>query len=295
MLNPVWLNTFVTLIDTGHFTKTAERLYMTQPGVSQHISKLELACGFSLIRRHNKSFELTEQGLLVYNHAQSLIQNEKELLERLAFDDPFSGICSVACSGALALNLYPKLLELQRKHPELVVKLKASPNQQILYEVQQGIIDIGIVTDTPNENIFEVNQLGQEELCLVLPKHVNTNDEIGLRLNRLGLIEHPDLSHYLPLYFSHCQESSLKNLVISDIPVVGFINQIGQILQPIARGIGFTILPKSAIDSFHDSRLLNVFKPRKTVIEALYGVKKKNRELPERYGTLNSVLHNLMM
>ena len=54
MLNPNWLKTFVTLIDTGHFTKTAEKLFMTEPGVSQHISKLEKACGHALIHRDRK-------------------------------------------------------------------------------------------------------------------------------------------------------------------------------------------------------------------------------------------------
>ncbi|MFT6927030.1 MAG: DNA-binding transcriptional LysR family regulator [Psychromonas sp.] len=37
MLKPFWLNTFKTLIEVGHFTQTAEKLNMTQPGVSQHI------------------------------------------------------------------------------------------------------------------------------------------------------------------------------------------------------------------------------------------------------------------
>ncbi len=34
MLNSNLLKTFITLIDTGHFTKTAEKLFMTQSGVS---------------------------------------------------------------------------------------------------------------------------------------------------------------------------------------------------------------------------------------------------------------------
>ena len=72
MLNPNWLNTFKTLIDVGHFTKTAEKLFMTQPGVSQHIRKLEGACGHALIRRHKKNFEVTEQGRLVYEYAKQL-------------------------------------------------------------------------------------------------------------------------------------------------------------------------------------------------------------------------------
>jgi DNA-binding transcriptional LysR family regulator len=66
MLNPLWLHTFKTLIEVGHFTQTAEKLYMTQPGVSQHIKKLESACGYALIKREKKSFELTEQGQRVY-------------------------------------------------------------------------------------------------------------------------------------------------------------------------------------------------------------------------------------
>ncbi|HIF9171131.1 TPA: LysR family transcriptional regulator [Photobacterium damselae] len=74
MLNPIWLKTFTTLIDTGHFTKTAQKLFMTQPGVSQHIKKLEEYCGYPLIIREKKSFELTEQGRLVYQYSQQLSQ-----------------------------------------------------------------------------------------------------------------------------------------------------------------------------------------------------------------------------
>ncbi|WP_260847496.1 LysR family transcriptional regulator [Shewanella algae] len=69
MINPNWLKTFKTLIDTGHFTKTADVLFMTQPGVSQQIRKLEESCGHALIRRINKTFEITEQGKLVYEYA----------------------------------------------------------------------------------------------------------------------------------------------------------------------------------------------------------------------------------
>ncbi len=51
MINPLWLNTFRTLVKVGHFTQTAEKLYMTQPGVSQHIKKLEQACHCDLLSR----------------------------------------------------------------------------------------------------------------------------------------------------------------------------------------------------------------------------------------------------
>ncbi|KZX75938.1 hypothetical protein A3715_13940 [Oleiphilus sp. HI0009] len=81
MLNPTWLKTFITLVDTGHFTQTAEKLFMTQPGVSQHVNKLEEACGHDLIKRNNKSFAITEQGRLVYRFAKQRMSDERSLFE----------------------------------------------------------------------------------------------------------------------------------------------------------------------------------------------------------------------
>mgnify|MGYP000016099932 FL=1 len=290
MLNPTWLNTFVTLVDVGHFTKTAEKLFMTQPGVSQHISKLEKACGHALIRREKKSFEVTEQGRLVYQYAGRLVKNEQGLMERLAFDDPFSGDCTLACSGALALMLYPKLLDLQVQHPQLVVKLKAAPNNQILNEIQTGIIDLGIITDAPIHSLFDVVELGREQLCLVLPASVETDDYGKNLLTELGLINHPDAEHYLSLYLAQSQESDFTHLSIKEIPVTGYVNQISQILQPVAKGLGFTVLPKSAVDTFQDPQHLKILNLKKPVIETLYMVKKRNRVLPSRFEVVKLIL-----
>ena len=292
VLNPTWLRTFVTLVDTGHFTQTAAKLYMTQPGVSQHVSKLESACGHSLIKRDKKSFLITEQGRMVYNYAKQLALTEQSLIEQLAFDDAYSGECRLACSGAVALLLYPKLLELQRLHPKLIIKLKAAPNHQILIEIKSGNIDQGIVTDIPNESLFDVKELGKEELCLIVPAKTNIRGSKEKLLLDLGLISHPDAEHYLSLYIAQSADKELKKLEISCIPVVGFVNQISQILQPVAMGIGFTVLPKSAIDSFHNKEDLKLIRPETPVVETLYLVKKKNRTMPARFNTCNSVIES---
>jgi len=290
MLNPTWLETFITLIDVGHFTKTAEKLHMTQPGVSQHISKLEEACGYNLIKREKKSFTITEQGRLVYCHAKAVISDEKYLFERLNFDDPLSGECSLACSGSVALSLYPKLLELQNQHPNIHINIKAAPNHQILADIKNGLIDQGIVTDIPNENVFDFEKLGHEELLLILPQKANTNNSLEQLLLDLGLINHPDAEHYLSLYFKQSKEQELSQLVVGKIPVIGSINQINQILEPIAQGMGFTVLPKSAVDSFHSPERLKILKPNQPVMESLYLVSKKSRALPARYITFNTII-----
>ncbi|WP_286266530.1 LysR family transcriptional regulator [Thalassotalea atypica] len=293
MLNPNWLNTFVALVDSGHFTKTAEKLFMTQPGVSQHINKLEKACGHSLIIRTKKSFVITEQGRLVYHYAKKLMFAEHTLFEHLAFDDPYSGDCTLACSGSVSLLLYPKLLEIQCQHPNLVVKLKAAPNHQILFDIKEGVIDQGIVTDIPNKIFYDAKELGKEELYLVVPANIDTDVDISKLTMELGLIHHPDAEHYLSLYFSQNTEQNLEQVDISSIPIVGAINQISQILEPISTGIGFTVLPKSAVESFHNVNRLKVIKLNKPVIETLYLVKQKQRVLPARFKTINNVVERI--
>lgn len=290
MLNPTWLNTFITLIETGHFTKTAEKLFMTQPGVTQHIHKLEQACGHALLKRDKKSFTLTEQGRLVYEYGKKRVKEEQQLLEQLFYDPPHSGVCSLACSGSVALQLYPKLLELQVTYPELVIKLTAAPNKRILSDIQHDLIDQGIVTTIPNRSLFDSRELGKEELCIVVPKQANIEMGKAQLLKTLGLISHPDAEHYLSLYFHQSDESELQQLDIQTIPITGAINQIGQILYPVAKGLGFTVLPKSVVDSFQEQTLLTILKPNKAVIETLYLVNKKNRVLPARYSTLNHLI-----
>lgn len=290
MLNPIWLNTFVTLVDTGHFTQTAEKLYMTQPGVSQHISKLEDACGHSLIKRERKSFSVTEQGRVMYQYARAQQHNEAALFDKLNFDNPYEGCCTLACSGAVALQLYPKLLELQRQYPQLITSLKAAPNQDILSDLMDEKVDQGIVTDMPSAKAFDSREIGQEELCLVVPEQSKLGISKASLLSELGLINHPDAQTYLSMYFAQSQDEELKQLMPSRIPVVGFINQISQILIPIARGIGFTIIAKSVLDSFPERHQVKVIAAAKSVVQPLYLVTKKHRSLPARYRKFEQII-----
>ncbi|MDG3084976.1 LysR family transcriptional regulator [Vibrio hannami] len=286
MLNPNWLTTFRTLIETGHFTKTAEKLFMTQPGVSQHIRKLEQACGHDLIRRDKKSFEITEQGRLVYEYASQLEQAEADLLENLNFDDPHSGHCRLSCSGSLALLLYSGLLELQCEHLGLVVHLEAAPNKKILNEIIDGDIDLGIVTHVPNPSLFDIEKIGSEVLCLVYPSNKNIGEDISESLVNMGLIRHPDVMHYLSLYAAQCGVEGIKAMELDDVPASGYVNQLNQILLPVSKGLGFTVLPQSAIEKFEHNEKLKVYQPNREVSETLYLVRKRNRELPARFATI---------
>ncbi|MGS0680836.1 LysR family transcriptional regulator [Shewanella sp. 125m-7] len=290
MLNPIWLHTYKTLIDVGHFTQTAEKLYMTQPGVSQQIKKLEQACGHPLIKRFNKQFEITEQGRLVYQYAVDAAQHETKLIESLSFDDPYCGQCSLSCSGSLALLYYPALLQLQQQYPDLSFHLEAAPNYKILKDIVESTIDIGVVTHKPSASEFYIEPLGGEPLCLIMPKRYQGQKINAQTLIECGVVNHPDSGHYLALYFDQCAEPEFAELIIDKLPCVSYVNQLSQILLPVSQGIGFTVLPKSALESFAHKQQLSIHNPINEVTEQMYLIYKRNRQLPARYQVLQQIL-----
>lgn len=294
MLNPLWLKTFCTLADIGHFTKTADSLYMTQPGVSQHIKKLEHACGYELLKRDGKSVELTERGRLVYDYAKQQQVHANKLTETLAFDDPHKGACKFSCSGALSLRLYPEFIKLQKQHSGLMTQLEVAPNHNILTALQDSSIDLGIVTHIPTPSLFSFEEIGQETLCLVLPEQYRDRAITQETLAECGLIHHPDAEHCLTLYLDSCGDKALQELDVEKLPITSKINQLSQILLPISMGVGFTVLPKSAVDLFPHKNKLHIHTPAKTVTENLYLVRKRNRQLPVRYDTLISKIKTLI-
>ncbi|MGK0502243.1 MAG: DNA-binding transcriptional LysR family regulator [Alteromonadaceae bacterium] len=309
MLNPQWLDTFKVLVETGNFTRTAEQRFMTQPGVSQHIKKLEVACGCELLIRLGKGVELTEQGQRVYAYAQSLSKHEQALIESLKFDAPYEGQCVIGCSGALAQRLYPVLVELQVAHPSLSIHLEVAPNRTILNSIHASTLELGIVTQQPDEEMFSSEKIGSESLGLILPKgalsNLSTNSaddradnarsreekDIAHTLLSLGLINHPDAMHYLKLYFSHSGEQALMQLDPSRLPKRGYINQLSQILLPVSKGLGFTVLPIKVLDSFANAtESLTIYPATNDVAEPLYFVKTPHRSLPLRYQKIQSLI-----
>jgi len=283
MLNPIWLRTFITLVDQGHFTRTAEALNMTQPGVSQHIAKLEDACGYLLLKRFNKQFELTVNGRRVYAYAKQRLSEEQALLKDLGQDEPYKGTCRIGCSGTFAWLLYEPLLALQTHYTELTIELEASPNDKIMNQIQQGSLDIGLVTKEPSSKYFDYRKIGTESLVFVVPEAIDNDKPIHELLVSIGVIRHPDLEHYFQTYMSEINNSTLAGLKLDNIPNKSYINQIHQILTPIAKGIGFTVIPKCCVNLFSEQDKLRILNTEEVVTEPVYIVSKRNSTLAKRY------------
>ncbi|SDX42220.1 LysR family transcriptional regulator [Litoreibacter albidus] len=261
MLNATWLETFTTLCEVGHFTHTAERLGMTQPGVSQHLRKLEAQVGKPLISQEGKSFTVTPAGDAVLSVGKARRTQERALRDAIDQDNPNAGTVSIGCSGSFALWAYPRLLDHMARAPELVIQLTAAPQASIVRDVLSGDFDLGVLASKPDHPRLDASPLTAEELCLVVPAGYDTADLNLHQLNELGFVAHPDGNTYaddlLSLNFAADYQGA------DSLRVRTFVNQIGQIPAPVARGLGYTILPRSGLEAYSERHKLDIVPLRK--------------------------------
>lgn len=280
MLNATWLETFTTLAETGHFTRAAQRLNMTQPGVSQHLRKLEAQLGQALIAQDGKSFSLTPAGEAVRALGQARRDEERRLREAIATDSPDAGEVRIACSGSFATLLYPRILDLLETAPHLTAHLEAAPQAAIKRGLLEGAFDLGILDHDPGHPRLEAEHLGEEELCLVLPSRDAGAEVTFEALEARGLVAHPDgfahADELLSLNFPEAYQGADR------LRVRTYVNQIGQILDPVARGIGYTLLPRSGVEAYAQRGLLAVIPLPRPRRHGLWLTSRKGRPLSAR-------------
>jgi len=293
MIDQKHLTTFMKLVETQHFTQTAEQLFMTQPGVTQHIKKLEKHFNTLLLERYGKRFELTLAGEKLYQTGLKMFALEDQLNEQINHDETYKGICSIACSGSIANFLYPHFVQQQTQCPELSVFVEAAPNKNIINNLLNNEIDLGIVTIQTTHQQLKQIKVGVEELQLVLPASITLKGNVGFTdLNQIGFINHPDGLHFIEKVFSANFKDDYKGP--DNLNIKGYVNQLQQILLPVAKGVGFTILPKSTIQQFAQPQLITVVPLPQRIEDPLYLTQKRYRQLPVRYQWFEDKIKQLL-
>jgi DNA-binding transcriptional LysR family regulator len=77
------LSSFCCVVEEGSFRAAAERLFVSQPSVSQHISALESHFGASLFNRQKRKISLTPEGRLLYSSAREILDGIEDVAQRI--------------------------------------------------------------------------------------------------------------------------------------------------------------------------------------------------------------------
>ncbi len=278
MFNARYFRTFITLVETGSFTRTAHRLEMTQPGVSQHVRKLEAYLGKPLLDRQGRRLVLTESGRRAYDYALKLFAEHEQFRHSLDDDSLESGECRLASPGSVGLMLYPFILGQQQMQPGLTVSYSFAFNSEIVADVLGGRHDLGIITEAVRHPELDCEAWHQEPLCLVVPADFAGS---GLAdLMGIGFISYSggedNASTLLRANFPDFRS-------MSHFPRQGFTNEVSMVLDAVARGLGFTVVSRVVLETSPWQRQVKELSLPHSVHETLHLVMRAGEQMPRRY------------
>jgi DNA-binding transcriptional LysR family regulator len=138
------LRTFLAVAHHGSLGRTAAAMAMTQPAVSQQVSRLERIVGQALFERGRNGVKLTHHGELLVSYANRAIDLSEETLMRLRGDRPCECIRLAMSADVALMGIVPVLKRWQSAHRELKTKVVVTDPARLERMLQKGEVDLAI-------------------------------------------------------------------------------------------------------------------------------------------------------
>lgn len=147
MVNLEWFRTFKAIYETGTLTGAAEALYVSQPGVSLHLSSLESYVGYKLFDRTSRKMVSTERGKVLYDYILEslckLEEAEQQFHKSTEREQPTISI-------GMCFETFQFTLESYLPGFNFNVVIKFGEYPQMLNDLENGILDL-IITPQKSE------------------------------------------------------------------------------------------------------------------------------------------------
>tara|TARA_R110002095_G_scaffold168403_5_gene146148 strand:+ start:2068 stop:2967 length:900 start_codon:yes stop_codon:yes gene_type:complete len=148
------LRTFVSIAESGSFTRTAAQIFRTTSAVSMQIKRLENTLGCALFSREARRVALTAEGERLISYARRLLKLNEEAVG--AFIKPsLSGQVRFGAPADIGTHILPGLLSLfARTHPGIEVNVSVGRSVDMIQRIDAGELDVALIS---------VGNLGQDD------------------------------------------------------------------------------------------------------------------------------------
>jgi LysR family transcriptional regulator, low CO2-responsive transcriptional regulator len=166
------LASFLEVAKLNSFSRAAEKIYRTQPAISAQVRLLEQECGEKLFDRSGKKVMLTPAGEILKRYAEKLLGLQKEALQAIAeLNQTPRGKLYIGANEATCLYVLPKTFaRFKQLYPLVQISIYRNFSHKIVQKVQEGAVDLGIVTLPQSAPNMEVISVFKDEVQVVVPK-----------------------------------------------------------------------------------------------------------------------------
>lgn len=240
------LRVFLTVCETLHMARAAERLGVAQPALSQQIRSLEEAVGAHLFHRRKRGIDLTAAGAAFRLEAEGLLRQHAEAIDiaRRAARGEMGRLALGYVSSAMFERRFPSQLRLMReRHPQVQFILREGNIKGLIAAVESGEVDLALVR-APIAIAPPLHKRlhSRQKLVVVLPQ--------GHRLTALPAIPIRELAQEAMVALPDLENVGIMHVAGALAAAEGLalnirwqVSEVASVLGLVAAGLGFGIVP----------------------------------------------------
>ncbi|MEM8878660.1 MAG: LysR substrate-binding domain-containing protein [Pseudomonadota bacterium] len=259
------LNYFRALTQSRHFGRAAEAVHVSQPALSAQIAELEAQIGGALFERARSGVTLTPLGRRLAPQMLEVLAEAEGLDAQIDIDrQALEGDLALGIIPTIAPYLFPQIvMRLREAYPRTALRLRESTTDVLIGELLAGELDAVIAAAPIDETGLVSESLFRDEFLLVM----STNDADFLTAPLIQ--DQIALDRLLLLEEGHCLRDQALTVCQAHRPARQTVNvgatSLTTLLQMVAQGMGYTLVPQLAIphevQGREDMRLLAFSEP----------------------------------
>jgi DNA-binding transcriptional LysR family regulator len=246
------LRIFRAVAREGGVTRAAERLHRVQSNVTTRVRQLEDELGVPLFIREGKRLHLAPAGQVLLGYADRLLALADEAREAVQDARPRGLFRLGAMESTAAVRLPGPLSEYHRRHPEVTLELRTGNPRQLATAVLAGELDAALAAEPIADGPFEKLLAYDEDLVIVAAKgHPPIRAGGGGELPAKVVAFEDGCPHRKRLEDWFARQGAMPERTVE-------LSSYHAMLGCVVVGMGISLVPKSVLSTFPESRRLSV-------------------------------------
>ena len=238
------LEVLIAVAEERGFSRAAERLYRTQPAISQAIRRLEEEVGVALFDRSSKDGTLTDAGQVLLRYAHRIIGHRRDAHEAIKeLKGLHRGKVTLSANEYTVTYLLPIISSYRARHPHVKVEVRRAMASRIASEVLAREVEIGIISFRSSDPALKSIPVGTAEIALIVsPKHPLAGRK-AVSVSELGVesfIAHNVRSPYRDRVIQSFEKHRTPLNISMEMPTLEAIKRL------VERDMGVALIPRMA-------------------------------------------------
>ncbi|MDN3641314.1 LysR family transcriptional regulator [Lutimonas halocynthiae] len=273
------LRYFLAVAEELHFRKAADKLFVSQPGLSRQIKQMEEELGFPLFERTNKRVTLTKAGKYLKEEVALIFKNVEDTFDHAQLiHEGMEGQISFAYVGSAMQNVIPELiLKIREDHPNIHYSLREMENPEQIDALLLNDVDLAFVRLEKVPKGLDIRPVFEDTFSLVVPENYELEN---IDLNSLTQFKNEDFILFDPSYSPAYYEQVMEIFKQSGFQPIISHNTVhaSTIFRLVENNLGLSIVP-SSLKLGYDMKVkfieLNQM-PQRTVLSVAWNKSNRN-------------------